>query len=97
MLDAAGIAYTLRRGRGPGPGTGYQIQPVPGLPAFLGGSTWQSLTRGTGNVETDYLNGEIVRIARLARPRGADQRDHRVAGPPGRRRGDPSRRDLTAE
>ena len=28
-----------------------------------GGSTWQSLVRGTGNVETDYLNGEIARIA----------------------------------
>ena len=30
-----------------------------------GGSTWQSLQRGTGNVETDYLNGEIVRLGRL--------------------------------
>jgi 2-dehydropantoate 2-reductase len=25
-----------------------------------GGSTWQSVTRGAGAVETDYLNGEIV-------------------------------------
>jgi 2-dehydropantoate 2-reductase len=40
------------------------VHPVPGLPEFLGGSTWQSLTRGTGNVETDYLNGELVMIAR---------------------------------
>jgi 2-dehydropantoate 2-reductase len=30
-----------------------------------GGSTWQSLARGTGNVETDHLNGEIVLLARL--------------------------------
>jgi 2-dehydropantoate 2-reductase len=30
-----------------------------------GGSSWQSLQRGTGNIETDYLNGEIVRIGRL--------------------------------
>lgn len=29
-----------------------------------GGSTWQSLRRGTGAVETDYLNGEIVQLAR---------------------------------
>jgi 2-dehydropantoate 2-reductase len=29
-----------------------------------GGSTWQSLARGTGSVETDYLNGEIVQLAR---------------------------------
>jgi 2-dehydropantoate 2-reductase len=28
-----------------------------------GGSSWQSLARDTGNIETDYLNGEIVRIA----------------------------------
>jgi 2-dehydropantoate 2-reductase len=30
-----------------------------------GGSTWQSLARGTP-LETDYLNGEIVRLGRLA-------------------------------
>ena len=28
------------------------------------GSTWQSLTRQQGTVETDFLNGEIVRIAK---------------------------------
>jgi 2-dehydropantoate 2-reductase len=30
-----------------------------------GGSTWQSLARGTGSVEADYLNGEIVLLGRL--------------------------------
>lgn len=30
-----------------------------------GGSTWQSLTRGSGGVETDYLSGEIVLLGRL--------------------------------
>jgi 2-dehydropantoate 2-reductase len=30
-----------------------------------GGSTWQSLARGTGDVETDYLTGEIVLLGRL--------------------------------
>lgn len=30
-----------------------------------GGSTWQSVRRGTGDVETDYLNGEIVLLGRL--------------------------------
>ncbi len=29
------------------------------------GSTWQSLARHTGSVETDYLNGEIVLLGRL--------------------------------
>jgi 2-dehydropantoate 2-reductase len=30
-----------------------------------GSSTWQSITRGAGAVETDYLNGEIVLLGRL--------------------------------
>lgn len=30
-----------------------------------GGSSWQSLHRGAPGIETDYLNGEIVRIGRL--------------------------------
>jgi 2-dehydropantoate 2-reductase len=30
-----------------------------------GGSTWQSLRRGTGSLETDYLNGEITLLARI--------------------------------
>jgi 2-dehydropantoate 2-reductase len=30
-----------------------------------GGSSWQSLARGLGSVETDYLTGEIVLLGRL--------------------------------
>jgi 2-dehydropantoate 2-reductase len=30
-----------------------------------GGSSWQSLVRGTGSIETDYLTGEIVLRGRL--------------------------------
>ena len=30
----------------------------------VGSSSWQSVLRGTGNVETDYLNGEIVALGR---------------------------------
>jgi 2-dehydropantoate 2-reductase len=33
--------------------------------ARSGGSTWQSLARGTGSVEADYLNGEIVLLGKL--------------------------------
>jgi 2-dehydropantoate 2-reductase len=33
--------------------------------ARAGSSTWQSLARGTGAIETDYLNGEIVLLGRL--------------------------------
>jgi 2-dehydropantoate 2-reductase len=41
-----------------------QLQPVSGQ-ARPGGSTWQSLSRHTHDVETDYLNGEIVLLGRL--------------------------------
>jgi 2-dehydropantoate 2-reductase len=30
-----------------------------------GGSSWQSLERGTGHIEADYLNGEITLLGRL--------------------------------
>jgi 2-dehydropantoate 2-reductase len=30
-----------------------------------GGSSWQSLVRDSGAIETDYLNGEIVRLGRV--------------------------------
>lgn len=31
----------------------------------LGSSTWQSVARGSGSVETDYLSGEIVLLGRM--------------------------------
>jgi 2-dehydropantoate 2-reductase len=33
--------------------------------APVGGSSWQSMARRTGNVEVDFLNGEIVLLGRL--------------------------------
>ncbi|MFD8085893.1 ketopantoate reductase family protein [Kitasatospora sp. NPDC059722] len=41
-----------------------RIEPVEGAPRG-GSSTWQSLARGAGSIETDYLNGEIVLLGRL--------------------------------
>jgi 2-dehydropantoate 2-reductase len=38
--------------------------PVPGRPR-TGGSSYQSLERGQGTIETDYLNGEICLLGRL--------------------------------
>lgn len=65
ILQAAGITVTAeqeaRTGWQP---AGLSFGPVPGAPAQLGGSSWQSLMRGTGTIETDYLNGEIVLLAR---------------------------------
>ena len=64
VLDAAGIRYTSEAEETAARAAGFTMKPVPGVPEFVGGSTWQSLQRGTGNIETDYLNGEIVIIAR---------------------------------
>ena len=64
VLDAAGIGYTSDEEEAAARADSFDVKPVPGMDGLLGGSTWQSLSRGTGNVETDYLNGEIVRIAR---------------------------------
>ena len=64
VLDAAGIGYTSDEEEAAARADSFEVRPVPGMDGVLGGSTWQSLTRGTGNVETDYLNGELVRIAR---------------------------------
>lgn len=37
---------------------------VPGAPDEVGNSSWQSVARGSGSIETDYLNGEIAYLAR---------------------------------
>ena len=37
----------------------YQMVDIDGYPR-TGGSSWQSVHRGTGDIETDFLNGEIL-------------------------------------
>jgi 2-dehydropantoate 2-reductase len=44
--------------------SGLEIAAVDGQPR-RGGSTWQSVERGLPTVETDFLNGEVVRLGRL--------------------------------
>lgn len=63
-FDAAGIDYLplaelVEEGR-----KHYGVGDIEDAPRG-GGSTWQSLARGTGSVEVDYLNGEIVLLGRL--------------------------------
>jgi 2-dehydropantoate 2-reductase len=41
-----------------------QMGTVDGKPR-AGSSSWQSIARGTGSIETDYLNGEIVLLGKL--------------------------------
>lgn len=62
-LEAAGVDYAStaemreRRARSLMP------EPIAGR-ARVGASTWQSVARGTGSVETDFLNGEIALLGR---------------------------------
>ncbi|MCU1485743.1 MAG: putative ketopantoate reductase PanE/ApbA family protein [Actinomycetia bacterium] len=42
---------------------GVSLKPVAGQERG-GSSSWQSLARGTGSIETDYLNGEVVLLGR---------------------------------
>jgi 2-dehydropantoate 2-reductase len=66
VYRAAGITWTEV-----GPGTAdprrkglAEMREIAGAPRF-GGSSTQSLQRGSPSIETDYLNGEIVLLGRL--------------------------------
>src|ERR1700749_1968344 len=90
VLDAAGIAYASNKESAAVRADQVQIIPVNGAERS-GGSSWQSLTRGTGSIEADYLNGAIVLLGRehgvptplnevLQRLANQAARDHRAAG-----------------
>jgi 2-dehydropantoate 2-reductase len=90
VLEAAGIAYARNEENARFRGDQVQIVKINGNERG-GGSSWQSLTRGTGSIEADYLNGEIALLGRelgVATPvnevlqRLANQaaRDHRTTG-----------------
>jgi 2-dehydropantoate 2-reductase len=64
-LAAAGITVTSVEEDQARRGDSLKIQPVGDEQRRAGGSTWQSLRRGTGTIETDYLTGEIVLLGRL--------------------------------
>ena len=65
VLAAAGITVTSTEDELARRGNALQIQPVGDQQHRPGGSSWQSLQRGTGTIETDYLTGEIVMLGRL--------------------------------
>jgi 2-dehydropantoate 2-reductase len=64
VLKAAGIDFVDREEDAARRADHMKIIPIEGQQR-MGGSTWQSLERGLSSVETDYLNGEIVLLARL--------------------------------
>ena len=63
-LRAAGIAHASRAELADVISDHVRIEQVDGS-ARSGGSSWQSLTRGTGTIEADFLNGEIVLLGRM--------------------------------
>jgi 2-dehydropantoate 2-reductase len=63
-LEAAGIAYASLAEDAECRRTVTGIQAT-ASGEHRGGSSWQSLARGTGTIETDYLSGEIVLLGRL--------------------------------
>ena len=58
-FDAAGIAYAPLAEINERRAEVFKSEDIPGIPRG-GSSTWQSLERGLGSVETDWLNGEIT-------------------------------------
>jgi 2-dehydropantoate 2-reductase len=62
-LDAAGFDYSSPAEVADIRGDSVRVEPVSGS-ARAGGSSWQSLTRRTGRIEADFLNGEIVLLGR---------------------------------
>lgn len=65
VLDAAGIAYASNDEEKARRGDLLQIRRTLGEGPVPGSSSWQSLERGTGNIEADFLNGEVVLLGRL--------------------------------
>jgi len=64
VFAAAGIESATREEDAAHRGDLLRTASIDGVPR-PGGSTWQSLARATGDVETDYLTGEIVLLGRL--------------------------------
>jgi 2-dehydropantoate 2-reductase len=94
-LAAAGIAYAGNEESAALRGDQVQIVKINGTERG-GGSSWQSLTRGTGSIEADYLNGEIVLLGReLGVPTPVNEVLQRLANQAARERRTPG--SLTAD
>jgi 2-dehydropantoate 2-reductase len=63
-LRAAGIDFASREEDRARRADLLRLGPIAGRERG-GGSSWQSLARGSGTIEADYLNGEIVLLGRL--------------------------------
>ena len=64
VLDAAGIDYASQEEERARRGDQVTVRPIPGMGTNRS-SSWQSLSRQSGSIEADYLNGEISLLGRL--------------------------------
>ncbi|KDN86760.1 ketopantoate reductase family protein [Kitasatospora cheerisanensis] len=64
VLAAAGIGHPSEEEQRAKRGDRVTLVPLDGEERG-GGSSWQSLARGTGDIEADFLNGEVVLLGRL--------------------------------
>ena len=64
VLRAAGIDFASKEEDKARRGDILRHKPIDGR-LRTGSTSWQSLARGTGSIESDYLNGEIVVLGRL--------------------------------
>jgi 2-dehydropantoate 2-reductase len=95
VLGAAGIPYASNEENARFRADQLQIVKIDGTERG-GGSSWQSLTRGTGSIEADYLNGEIVLLGReLGLPTPVNEVLQRLANQAARDRRAPG--SLTAK
>ena len=79
VLDAAGIEYASVDEQRARRGDRVTVAHIPGVAANRS-SSWQSLARGSGSIEADYLNGEISLLGRLhGIPTPANDVLHRLA------------------
>ncbi len=96
---AAGIEWASKEEVAERHGQLLEVVDVDGKPR-PGSSSWQSIARGTGSIETDYLNGEIVLMGRQhGVPTPANEVLQTLAGRMAREGGSPGRysaRELEA-
>ena len=64
VFAAAGIGVATDAEEAERPGGALHRRPIGEL-RRRGSSSWQSLARASGSIETDYLNGEVVLLGRL--------------------------------
>ncbi|GAA0385160.1 2-dehydropantoate 2-reductase [Acrocarpospora corrugata] len=64
VLDAAGIGYATPQEEQDRRGNRADLAPIDGV-RRPGGSSWQSLAKGSGSIEADFINGEVALLGRL--------------------------------